>query len=117
MTLLYNPGITHRHRWPDITLNALRPGAIAQCDLCQQHAELRLVLFERGEALVWMEISGAEAVSKIPLPVEKEISSETERLQRRVETLESVLRAVQHDRPSAHSDRVWEMILRALDPA
>lgn len=116
MTLLYNPQTTHRHHWPDTVLCQVRPGAIAQCDLCQQHGEMRLVMFDHGEAMVWVEISGAEAVSKIPLPVEKEISSETERLQRRVETLESVLRAVKHDRPSAHSDRVWDMIIAALDP-
>lgn len=42
MTLLYNPQTTHTHAWPDILLCMARPGAIAQCDLCQQHAELRL---------------------------------------------------------------------------
>lgn len=113
MTLLYNPQTTHTHAWPDILLCMARPGAIAQCDLCQQHAELRLVMFDQGEALVWMEISAVEAASKI-ISSEKEIPAEEARLRRRVEELESVLRQVEHTRPSAYPDEVWSMIVRAL---
>jgi hypothetical protein len=113
VTLLYNPQTTHRHHWPDIILNALRPGAIAQCNSCQQHAELRLVMFDQGEALVWMEISAVEAASKV-LSAEKEIPAEEARLRRRVEELEAVLRQVEHTRPSAYPDEVWSMIVKAL---
>ena len=46
--------------------------------------------------------------------LEKEIPTR-EQLQDRIELLEGVLRAVRSDRPTAHSDAVWQRINHALD--
>lgn len=51
----------HRHVWPGTRTEPL--GTIVRCE-CGRFAELRIMMFDRGETLGWMEISPQDAVTR-----------------------------------------------------